>query len=652
MPQGKQGQTKPTSPSHQQMQQLQSGSTSTSATQMSPMGTNIFMQMQRTVGNRATQAYANQLIQRNNSQTQAPVPIVAPTVAFHRRRSGTGAPPRPSTPVPTTVIAPQGTSTAQTPAPTTVLAPQATTTTQTPAPTTTTTSQTATTSQTPAPTTLTAPQTGTVQTPAPTVQTPTIPAASTLHPTGDDTKDNADMTAGVGGTFSDSFGKRADDLKESYDKTKDAGTAQQSATMGAVASTADLVNGPFQIMSAIRETIVASREREGHDKRFQYAGTGSTMIEASGKMVSGSAGLVDKAAKSTGHKDGVGGSSSVSDYTGTVEEAISAVKNTIMAVKSIYDMYKKSVDNGGLDKGEKARGTIEIISNAIQAAQSGIKVAKGIMDIMETSTASLTAVIPGVSIAVSGVKIAIKTVDVIKAGLNRSAMTTLKRDFKGKAGNADVLKEKRWYTRNAGVDKAKLATKKQQLQADIASGDPAKVAAANQQLDEIAQYELAKEMKKINVKRTDRGAIQIGLELTKIAADIATLTGVGAQVGTPLKIVATGIGAAMPIARSLKQAGRDRASKAGAWGITKAVFNADKSTEKKKEKRAHDTDLIFDMFDKLPLYDEQDAACVARYKQVESFVEAAGVSIQALYQFDGDPKNLKKAIVEAMGKRE
>ncbi|MCY9668182.1 hypothetical protein M5X11_25210 [Paenibacillus alginolyticus] len=378
MPQGKLAHSKQASPSHQNSQQSQVAPTSKAGSQASPLGANFFMQMQRTVGNRDTQAFANQLIQRNvTAQTPQQAATVAPTTA-----------------APATIVAPT-----------------------------------------------------------------VIPAASTLHPTGDDTKDNADMTSGVTSTFSDSFGKRSDDLKESYDKTKDAGTAQQSATMGAVASTADLVGGPFQIMSAIRETLAASRERKGHDKRFQYAGTGSTMIEASGKMVSGSAGLVDKAAKSTGHKDGVGGSSSASDYTGTVAEAISAVKNTIMAVKAIYDMYKKHSDNGGLNNAEKARGVIEIISNAIQAAQSGIKVAKGIMDIMESSTASLTAVIPGVSIAVSGVKIAIKTVDVIKAGLNRSAMTTLKRDFKGKAGNADVLKEKRWYTRNAGVDKAKLAKK-------------------------------------------------------------------------------------------------------------------------------------------------------------------------------------------------
>ncbi|NQX62830.1 hypothetical protein [Paenibacillus qinlingensis] len=680
MPQGKQGQTKPVSPSHQQTQQSLSAPTSTSATQMSPMGTNIFMQMQRTVGNRATQAYANQLIQRNNTVAPVPVPVptVAPTVAFHRRRSGTALPPRPMSPTPTTV-APQPQATTQTSTPTTVVAPTGTTqtptpttvvaptgTSQTPTPTTvvapTGTTQTPTpttvvaptgTTQTPTPTTVVAP-TGTTQTPAPTVVTPIVPSASTLHPTGDDTKDNADMTSGVGGTFSDSFGKRSDDFKESYDKTKDEGTAQQSATMGAVASTADLVSGPFQIMSAIRETLSVSGDmnRTGHNKRWQYAGTGSSIVESTGKMVSGGTGLVDKAAKSTGHTKGIGNSSSASDYTGTVAEAISAVKNTIMAVKAIYEMYSKYSENGGLDKGEKAKGVLEIISNAVQAAQSGVKVAKGIMEIMETSTASLLSVIPGVSIAVSGVKIAMKTIDVIKAGLNRRAMTTMKRDFKGKTEYADILKEKRWYTRNAGVDKAKLAAKKLQLNNDIATGDPVKVAAANQQLDEIAQYELAKEMKNINVKRTDRGAIQIGLELVKIAGDIATLTGVGAQVGTPLKIVASGIGAAMPIARTLKQAGRDRASKAGAWGITKAVFNADKSTEKKLEKRAHDTDLIFDMFSKLPVYVETDLAVVTRYRQVESFVEAAGISIQAMNTFKSDPAKLKGAIVEAMGKRE
>ncbi|MFC5449770.1 hypothetical protein [Paenibacillus aestuarii] len=465
----------------------------------------------------------------------------------------------------------------------------------------------------------------------------------------DTLKERADVGAEVTSAFGESFGKRSDDLKDAYSTTKDAGTAQQSASMGAVSSTADLIGGPFQIMSAIRETLSISEDsdRTDHNKRWNYAGTGSQMIESSGKIVSGSAGLVDKASKSAGHTDGVGHSSAVSDYTGTVAEAISAVKSTIMAVKSIYDMYSQHSENGGLEKGEAAKGVITVISNAIQAASSGLKVAKGIMEIMESSTASLASVIPGVSIAVSGVKIALKTVDVIKAGLNRSAMTTLKRGFKDKYATSDFIKAKKWY-RNAGVDTVKLAEHKRKLEAKKALGD----ADATRQLDEIAEYELAKEMKNINVKRTTRGGMQIGIELTKIAGDIATLTGVGAQVGTPLKIVASGVGAAMPLARSLKQAGRDRAAKAGSWGITKAIFNADKSTDKKLERRSRDSAMIIDMLQKLPAFDETDDKVVERYNQVKSLVEATGVSLFALEQFKTDPTKLKAKLIEEMGKRE
>lgn len=588
MAQGNQLQSKSTRPSHQRAKQSPTSQTSSQSPQVSPLTRDFFMQMQRTVGNRATQAYTNQLIQRT-------VPAV---------------------PVPQAQVVP--------------------------------------------------------------------PVAATATAASGKSKETADMTAGVASTFSDSFGARSDDLKDSFDKTDNASDAQQSASMGAVASAADLIGGPFQILSTIRETLaISSAERTTGD----YASAGLAITESGGKMVSGSAGLVDKAAKSTGHKDGVGGSSSVSDYSGTVAEAISAVKSTIMTVKGIYDLYSKYSEK---DTAEKAKGGIDVISNAIQGAQSGLKVAKGIMEIMETSTASLTSVIPGVSIAVSGVKIAIKTVDVIKAGLSRSAMTTLKRDFKGKAENAAFVKAKTWY-RNAGVDKAKLAAHKLTLETKAAQGD----AAAVSQLEAIKDYELAKEMKNINVKRTTRGGLQIGLELTKIAADIATLTGVGAQVGTPLKIVASGVGAAMPIVRSLKQAGRDRAAKDGAWGITKAVFDANKSTEKKLERRGRDADLILDLIRNLPkIYDPAPAAAppspatavpvtgsapasasaatppptpvarsftggghtdqdvVTRYKQVCSFIEAAGVNWPTLKGLESDSVKLRKGLIDAMGQRE
>jgi hypothetical protein len=587
-------------------------------------------------------------------------------------------------------------------------------------------------------------------------------------PEPDQVKDKAEVGAGITGAFSDSFGKKSDDLKDAFAKDKNQNTAQDSASYGAVSSTADLIGGPFQILSAIRDikSVSDDTNRTGHNKRWNHATSGTSTVESSGKMISGSVGLVDKSAKSVGHKDGVGHSSVVSDYTGTVAEAISAVKNVIATVKSIYDMYSKHDENGGMSKGEVAKGVLETISNMVQSAQSGLKVAKGIMEIMQSSTDSLTAVIPGVSIAVSGVKIAIKTVDMITAGINRAKMTKLKREFKEKYANEAFVKAKTTF-RNAGVDKEELSRYKgtlanrltlavqskdgakaevkaiklkieaidqeitlgttesdtlkrrkarlegklenarmtrragrregddqkkldanaevqsmkeklQQINSRIAlrttkdeqlrdrktrqegklqaarmqrTNSRTEIADLTGQQNDISDYELAKEMKNINVKRTTRGGLQIGIELTKIAGDIATLTGVGAQVGTPLKIVAAGVGASMPLVRSLKQAGRDRAAKAGAWGITKAVFNADKSSANKSAKRSNHADLMIDMIDKLPQL-TNDPAVLKRYEQMQSLVEAAGVSLYALEQFKTDPVLLKEKLVDAMMKRE
>ncbi|MEC0227836.1 hypothetical protein P4I72_11940, partial [Paenibacillus alba] len=96
MPQGKQLQAKSASPSHQRAAQPQAAQTSSTAPQMSPLSRDFFMQMQRTAGNRATQAYTNQLIQRNPTAAQqqvVPVPALAAQVV-------------PGTPVPAAQVVP------------------------------------------------------------------------------------------------------------------------------------------------------------------------------------------------------------------------------------------------------------------------------------------------------------------------------------------------------------------------------------------------------------------------------------------------------------------------------------------------------------------------------------------------------------------
>lgn len=467
------------------------------------------------------------------------------------------------------------------------------------------------------------------------------------------TKEKLEMAGEVTDAISTGFGTPSDDLSDAAydgDTVKDAGMAKTAGGTGSVAGVADSAGGIIQIISSIRDgmAIVKNDQQKSTANRvWNMSEKIATGADGAGKLVNGMTNVVDKSAKAHGHTDGVGASSVVSDYTGSVAEGLSAIKSAVSAVVNIYKMYEKYNEQGGLSKGDVAKGTLETLTNLLEAASSSLKVAKTVADIMETGAGNLTTVIPGVSIAVSGVKIAVKTVDVIKAGLNRTAMTRLKRDFKGKYESAGFIKAKRWFGGNAGVDMGKLRAHKAQLETRKAQGDLTVAA----ELEEITQYELAREMKSINKKRTTRGGLTIGIELVKIAGDIATLTGVGAQVGTPLKLVATGVGVALPIARAAKQSGRDRAANPDSWKLTKMVFNAEKSTAKKEERRSKDADLLIDMFVQLPAYDANDDGIVKQYNNLYSFVRATGVNLFTLEKYKSEPDKMKEKLVEAMAER-
>ena len=87
---GNQIQTKPTASVHQNANQSQTSQTSSAAPQTSPLARDFFIQMQRTAGNRATQAYANQFIQR--TITPAPLPTVQTPTPAATQAQGTVQP--------------------------------------------------------------------------------------------------------------------------------------------------------------------------------------------------------------------------------------------------------------------------------------------------------------------------------------------------------------------------------------------------------------------------------------------------------------------------------------------------------------------------------------------------------------------------------
>ncbi|RKN84804.1 hypothetical protein [Paenibacillus ginsengarvi] len=558
--------------------------------------------------------------------------------------------------------------------------------------------------------------------------------------TGDEDKLGEGLeTAGeVTDTFSQPFGDTSDDLAEvAYDEddnVKDAGMAKTSGGIGTVGGTADMLGGVFKLMSSIRETVKIVQNKDGKstaNQAFHGAEQVSGVLEGGGKAVSGSTKLVDSAAKANGQLQGVGSSSSVSEYAGTVGEGLTALKEAVGAVVNIYKMYNKHKEEGGLSKTDVAKGSLETIKGALEAASSSLKVAKSVLELMESGTGALTSAIPGVSIAVSGMKIAFQVAAIIKANIGRESMQLVKRSFKEKHADADFIIPKSWFGGNAGVDKQKLEDFKRDLPNKIAASETRKdaletkqteldakqtdvdneltakqdekksvlaltnktqaekralLAPINREIQKLTtkktslatdiannkesldkeireytrlsefeqastEYKLAKELKYINKKRITRGSL-IGLtEMIKIGGDIATLTGVGAQVGTPLKIVATGFGAAMPAVRTLKQAGRDRASKTGASSLTKWMFDENKSSDKKKLRREADTDLIIAMFSSLPVFDPSNNGVVGQYEHVKKFVEATGMNWSHLEKVQSDPDKLKEAMIAAMAER-
>ncbi|MEK0313973.1 hypothetical protein [Cohnella sp. 56] len=463
-------------------------------------------------------------------------------------------------------------------------------------------------------------------------------------------------------------GAKSEQLEMAIDDLKGvAGKEDDKDALENAKSHLDVGTGPLDfVMSgvgglvAMKKTLSAARdtEKSGHEKRMDVAEGVIDTAKAGQELVESGASVVnDAGVVHTG--EGIGHAEAVSDWSGSVGEAISAIKSAFSVVKGIYDMFKKGMSDEGLSKDEAITGTLDLLENSLQAAQGVVKTVKSIKDILDVGTAGLATAIPGIGIAISGISITIKTYNSIKATVSVMKMTAAKREFKGAYGaggkNKDyiVASKKRtlggvhlWST-NAGTDPVKLKARKDQLIALGANAD----AEEAQELKDIQDYELAKEMKYINRKRQIRGTMEIGLEMTNIAGDIATLTGVGAQVGVPLKAAAAGAGATMSVARTVKQMGRDRAAQPGAWGVTKAVFNADKSSAVKLAKRIEHSNLILEMVAALPEYRPGDESTLKQYKRVENFIAASGISPSELYRLNGNVEKQRELLVKGMKER-
>ncbi|MCU6792685.1 hypothetical protein OB236_11195 [Paenibacillus sp. WQ 127069] len=457
-------------------------------------------------------------------------------------------------------------------------------------------------------------------------------------------------------------------VKESYDMRVDAldGVEGQEAAKESLeleSAKVGMATAPGETLLAGINGIVAMKKiiDTARDTDMSKTEKGFNITEAvidSGKSlqkgVESTSGFADNIGKLSGST--VKGAEAVSDWSGSVGEAISAIKSSFSVVRNIYDIFSKTFSSEGISADEVITASLDVLSNGLQAAQSAVKTVKAILDIIKVGAAGLAQAIPGLGIAISGIMITIKVYKMIKSSIATYRMTKAKREFKDKYSSKEYIGAQQytlfgrnlWKSFNPGTDSGKLQTRKQELIAKgTAATEPEKI-----ELQDIQEYEVAKEIKYINQKRLARAGLQIGLEMTNIAGDIATLSGVGSQVGVPLKAVAAGAGITMSLGRKAKQIGRDRAAKPGAWKLTKMVFNEGKSSTLKHQKRVEQTNLILEMITNLPEYKPSDADIKKQYKRVENFISGCGVNPLELYRLNGNIDKQRALLIKSMKSRE
>lgn len=173
------------------------------------------------------------------------------------------------------------------------------------------------------------------------------------------------------------------------------------------------------------------------------------------------------------------------------------------------------------------------------------------------------------------------------------------------------------------------------------------------ELEAIREYEMATEFKTINKKRLTRGKINIGLEIANIAGEIATISGVGAVAGAGIKVGTSGVKTGMVLARDVKQWGRDKAEKTGNK-VLNAIFDKEKSSGKKLEKRQEHTFHLLKMIAGLPEVNDKTEyeANAGSYDRVEGFIRATGCPPRELYNLNGDIQAQFDLLVQYMKSRE
>lgn len=392
--------------------------------------------------------------------------------------------------------------------------------------------------------------------------------------------------------------------------------------VGVAAGAADTVT----MFTGLAQAIVAWRESEnGSDK----AGALLSGAAALGTGAKGVSGMVDKAG---------GGDAATAAAQGIAgfADAFVGIKDTFFAIKHIVELVQQA---DKLNDKEKFSKSMEIVTEAMSAAKSGVSSAKAFMDLWGGGAgAPLVNAVPGFGIALAAVDIIIRTVDLVDSQITRARMQSIKRVNKTAIG---------------GV---KGKTSKSAAEAFILEIDTKRAAGETISPDDEQKYEasrdylMSKGLQYISRKRSDRAIFKISVAMGKMAGDIAVLGGASAPVGIGVKAGAMALDVGASGFRRFKQWGRDKQA-SGSAGKFFGMFNAKKSSGAKMQGYNRMVDRIFDMIVKAARITDVDDQLAAE-RQVGSFVGAMGLSIKQMNSMKDDPAKLRGSMIKAMQKRE
>jgi len=439
-----------------------------------------------------------------------------------------------------------------------------------------------------------------------------------LEDEADSTWKTADNAIGAYDSANEDGVKFSDDLGKAIEKSG----GQPSDEMGKSADSFNILGGLAQFASAITS-----------EKEFKsdYVAAGLDLVEGGAKVTAGAAGLAEK----TGPKDAAEGNKQISDASGAIGDVAGGLKSTLDAFLNAFDLYKQWSKKSSSEKAKQGVGAIQ---DALKAAQSGVKAAKGFTDAWGGAGPAAAAV-PGLGVAIAACDLIVRGVALLNAIVNKGAMRGRKRALKEKYGGT--------------VGKSFKKDAEDQIAA-LQDTHPLSDADA-EKLGELEEYLMAKGIQYINSKRQNRSLFKISLALTNMAADIAVLAGGSAPVGVAFKGAAAATDASAGLFRRFKQWGRDKAA-AGSTTAKLLGFDANKSTAKKFAMYNGYVDKLYAMVlkaNEMPVTDDtKRAAAIAAGENVYAYVKAMGMSRAEVDSLCTKPLEMRKKLIEKMKERE